>query len=115
MGGGQSISAAYSGDGNFSSSTSSTLKQTVNKDSTTTNVMSSVNPSVYGHPVTFTATVAANAASGGTPTSMITFKDGSTTLGTNAGSAPAALATYTTTALQLKVGSGRSMHGVVRH
>ncbi len=108
VGGGQSITVAYSGDSNFISSTSSTLKQTVNKDSTTTNVMSSANPSVYGQSVTFTATVAANAPGGGTPTGTVTFKDGSTTLGTGALS-NGGVATYTTAALQLKVGNGESI------
>ena len=60
MGSGQSITAVYSGDSNFTTSTSSALSQTVNQDSTTTSVASATNPSVYGQSVTFTATVTAN-------------------------------------------------------
>ncbi len=47
---------------------------------TTTTVSSSSNPSVFSQPVTLTATVT---SSGGVPTGTVTFKDGSTTLGTS--------------------------------
>ncbi|MEV6841784.1 Ig-like domain repeat protein, partial [Streptomyces sp. NPDC051133] len=46
---------------------------------TTTTVSSSLNPSSFGQPVMFTATVTNGTA---TPTGTITFKDGTTTLGT---------------------------------
>jgi uncharacterized repeat protein (TIGR03803 family) len=58
--GSNSIIAAYQGATNFDTSTSPTLNQIVycvGKCSTTTNLASSLNPSVYGEPVTFTATV----------------------------------------------------------
>src|SRR5206468_5963027 len=51
------ITAVYSGDVNFNTSTSASFTQTVNKASTTAVVISSVNPSVFGQSVTFTATV----------------------------------------------------------
>jgi hypothetical protein len=51
------VTAAYSGDGNFNPSTSSTLTEVVNPASTTTSLRSSLNPSVYGQTVTFTAIV----------------------------------------------------------
>ena len=79
--GNDTIKASYSGDTNFKTSTG-TVTQTVNQDSTTTSVVSSANPSVYGQSVTFTATVAANAPGSGTPTGSVTFTNGSTTLGT---------------------------------
>jgi hypothetical protein len=79
--GSHSITVSYSGDGNFTPGTSSVLTQTVNQDSTTTTVTSSVNPSAPGHPVTFTATVAANSPGHGTPTGQVTFMDGGTVLG----------------------------------
>jgi hypothetical protein len=50
--------------------------------STTTTLSSSANPSVYGQPVTFTATVVSSG--GGTPTGTVTFKRGAATLGTSA-------------------------------
>ncbi len=54
----------------------------MNQDGTTTAISSSTNPSVYGQPVTFTATVAAASPGGGTPTGMVTFYDGKKKLGT---------------------------------
>jgi hypothetical protein len=46
-----------------------------------TALASSLNPSIYGSPVTFTATVT---GSGPTPTGTVTFKEGSTSLGSGA-------------------------------
>ena len=77
--GSHSITASYSGDGNYAASTSSVLTQTVNQSSSSTGLTSSANPSTYGSAVTFTATVS---GTGGTPTGTVTFKDGGTTLGT---------------------------------
>jgi Bacterial Ig-like domain (group 3)/FG-GAP-like repeat/FG-GAP repeat len=54
-----SISAKYNGDGNNAGSTSSTLSQTIIA-STTTTLVSSLNPSVVGQVVTFTATVSSS-------------------------------------------------------
>jgi hypothetical protein len=79
--GSHSITATYATDGNFNASTSSTLTQTVNKASSSVTVSSSANPSNTGQSVTFTATVSAVAPGSGTPTGTVTFKDGSTTLG----------------------------------
>ncbi len=80
--GSHSITVTYGGDTNFSTSTSSTLTQTVNQSATTSSVASSANPSAFGQSVTFTATIAANAPGSGIPTGMVTFMDGVTTLGT---------------------------------
>jgi autotransporter-associated beta strand protein len=80
--GSHSITVVYAGDTNYTTSTSSTLTQTVNQAATTSSVASSANPSVFGQSVTFTATVAASAPGSGTPTGTVTFKDGATTLGT---------------------------------
>ncbi|HZS44603.1 MAG TPA: Ig-like domain-containing protein, partial [Blastocatellia bacterium] len=79
-----SITAVYSGDDNFNSSTSPIVTQTVNKANTATaNVTSSVNPSVFGQSVTFSTTVTAVAPGAGTPTGIVTFKDGAAILGTS--------------------------------
>jgi len=75
-----SISAKYNGDGNNSGSTSSTLSEVV-KTATATTLVSSLNPSVVGQAVTFTATVSSSA--GAPPNGeTITFKNGSAVLGT---------------------------------
>jgi large repetitive protein len=68
-----SITAAYSGDNNFSSSTSNAVKQTVNQDASTTSLAASPNPSSYLGAVTFTASVTANLPGSGTPTGSVTF------------------------------------------
>lgn len=60
-------------------------------------VVSSLNPSTYGQPVTFTATVSAVTSGLPTPTGNVTFMDGSTDLGSGQlnGSAVATLTTST--------------------
>ena len=49
---------------------------------TTTTLAASVNPSVFGQQVSFTATVSPVGSSSPTPTGVVTFSDGATTLGT---------------------------------
>jgi YD repeat-containing protein len=94
-----SITVSYAGDGNDLSSTSSALSQVVNKASTGTTVVSSVNPSTYCQNVTFTATVSAVSPGGGTPSGTVTFLDGSTTLGTQTLSG--GTASFSTSALSI--------------
>lgn len=77
-----SITATYNGSSSFSPSTSSVLTQVVNQDGTTSVVTSSLNPSRKGQNVTFTATVTANSPGAAVPTGAVTFKNGSSTLGT---------------------------------
>jgi uncharacterized repeat protein (TIGR01451 family) len=80
--GNHSITAVYSGDANDFGSTSNTVTQVVNQDSTTTTLALSPNPSVYGQIVTFTASVKVNGPGSGTPTGTVAFYDGTTKLGT---------------------------------
>jgi hypothetical protein len=69
------VAANYLGDSNFNTSTGILPGgQTVIKADTTTTVSSSVNPSLYGQPVTFTAMVAPVAPGSGTPTGNVQFK-----------------------------------------
>lgn len=74
-----SVTAKYLGDTNFAVSTSPGMNQTVNQASSQTTLTSSPNPSTQGQAVTFTATVTSPNT---TPTGQVTFKSGSTTLGT---------------------------------
>ena len=74
------VTAAYGGDLNFGAS-SGTVAQRVNATPTTTTLVSSPNPSAYGEPVQLTATVS---SADGTPTGTVTFKSGTTTLGSAA-------------------------------
>jgi hypothetical protein len=102
--GSNSITASYSGNGQFAPSTSSVFTQTVNPDNSATTVASSVNPSVYGQKVTLTAVVTAQAPGSGTATGTVTFYDGSTKLGTSALNSSGS-ASLTTTAFALALGS----------
>jgi hypothetical protein len=94
--GSHTITAVYSGDSNYLGSTSNIVTQKVHYD-TTTVLTSSVNPSISGQQVTFTAKV--TGANGGTPTGSVTFSDGSTVLGTVTLSG--GKATYTTSTLSV--------------
>src|SRR5207244_2399522 len=98
----------YAGDTSFNSSTSNTVSQVVNKASTTTTLASSVNPSVFGQSVTFTATVAVTAP--GTtavadPSGNVDFKDGATTIGSGTLSTTAGVTTATYSTSTLTVGT----------
>lgn len=93
------ISAVYSGNSNFASSTSSTLTETVNGSGltpTATVLMGSPNPAVVGQSVTFTATVSPTPT--GSPTGTISFYNGTTLIGTATVNS-SGVATATTAAL----------------
>jgi Bacterial Ig-like domain (group 3) len=65
------ITAAYSGDSNYPPG-STTLVESVLYDSTAT-IASSANPSVFGQPITLTATVSPVSPGSTTPTGSVTF------------------------------------------
>src|ERR1043166_1504550 len=95
-----SMTAVYSGDGIYASSTNTPpLTNTVIKADTTTALTSSTNPAVFGQAVVFTATVTATAPGAGTPTGTVVFKDGITALRTNILSGGSA--TYTNSTLSV--------------
>ena len=73
------ITATYDGDTTHVKSKSSALTQVVDQATSTTVVVSSLNPSTTGKTVKFTATVASPTTK---PTGTVTFMDGSTALGT---------------------------------
>jgi hypothetical protein len=103
-----SITATYSGDTNYSGSTSSTFTQNVSLIGTATSLTSSPNPSRHGQMVTFTATVTPTSGTG-TPTGTVTFLDGSTTLGSpplNSG-----VATFSTSSLSTGTHSITAQYG----
>jgi len=88
------IQYSYAGDANFTSAANSSTTLTITAISTTTKLVSSPNPSIFGQSVLFTATVSATS---GTPTGTVTFNDGTTTLGT--GTLSANQATFSTNLL----------------
>jgi hypothetical protein len=65
---------------------------------TTTTLTSSLNPATSGQPITFTAAVAGTTTNTPTPTGSVTFKDGTTILGT-ASLNSSVQATFTTSSL----------------
>ena len=73
------ITANFTGNTGWANSGASD-SQVVNKDATTMAISSSADPAVLGHPVTFTATVTANAPGSGTPSGTVTFRDKNTVL-----------------------------------
>jgi LPXTG-motif cell wall-anchored protein len=98
------VTAVYSGDTNFSGSTSPAVTLVVNAQpvaaSTTTTLVTSAATANAGQNVTFTATVAGPSGSTGEPTGTVTFLDGTSTLGTGTLNA-SGVATYSTSSLSV--------------
>jgi len=105
-----SITAVYGGDPGFAASTSTTMTQVVNRSATSTAPASSVNPSVSGQTVTFTATVRPAGGGSGTPTGNVVFRDGSVSLGSavlnTSGVANLVIPTLTTGSHSITAGYG---------
>lgn len=97
------ISATYSGDGSFQSTSGddSASPQVVNKASTNTAVTSSPSPSVVGQPVTFTAGVTVVAPGAGIAVGTVIFTEGATTLASNVTLSSSGLATFSSSSLSL--------------
>jgi hypothetical protein len=91
-----SITATYGGDANTTGSTSNAVAQVIDKNASATTLVSSMNPSVSGHAVKFTATVS---SPGTAPTGSVSFKSGSTVLDTEA--LVAGSASFSTTKLPM--------------
>jgi len=91
------ITATYSGDGNYVAS-SGTVTQTVTKAVATTSVTATPATSTFGQSVTFTATIAVTAPGAGTPTGTVAFTLGGITLGSGTVNG-SGVATFATTAL----------------
>jgi streptogramin lyase len=75
------ITATYSGDTNSASSAASPSTVIIVKASTSTKLSATSNPLIAGQPETLTATVMASNTGAGVPTGTITFKVGTTTIG----------------------------------
>jgi hypothetical protein len=67
------ITATYAGSTDYSGSTSNSVTEHVGAATTTTTLRASASPAVTGQAITFTATVAANSPSHGTPTGTLLF------------------------------------------
>ena len=79
------VTGSYSGDATFPTS-SGTATATVGKASTSVAVVSSLNPSVTGQSVTYTATLTVTAPGSGNPVGNIEFFDGGAAIATCGGS-----------------------------
>jgi hypothetical protein len=84
--------AVYSGDNSFTTSTSPATAISITPASTTATITSSANSVPIGQTVTLTANIGTS-SSGAGPTGTVTFKSGSTTLGTGTVSGTAAVLT----------------------
>src|SRR5262249_6515225 len=90
------LTASYTGTGNFANSTSAGVPLTVNPAATSVSLASSLNPAATGQSVTFTATVSVLAPGSGMPTGTGTFMDGNVVLATAPVSTVSGKATLTT-------------------
>ena len=97
-GGSHQITATYSGSANDAPSTSAALTKLVNKAGSKVMLASSLNPSNFGNPVTFTATVVP--AFGGSVSGTVTFKNFGTVLGSGAVNSSTGKATFSTSTLR---------------
>ncbi len=91
--GAHSITAAYSGDSAWEAGTSAVLTQTVNQTTPSISLNSSASAVLLDNSITFTAIVA---SASGTPTGVVTFLDGTTSIGSaplNAGQATVTVST----------------------
>ena len=98
------VTAVYSGDTNFATSTSSSVTLLVNAQavavSTSTTLATSSATANAGQNVTFTATVSGPSGSTSAPTGTVTFLDGTTSLGTGTLNG-SGVATYSTSTLSV--------------
>jgi hypothetical protein len=79
--GSHTITAIYSGGPRYTTSQVNDAPQVVNKDASHTVLTSFPDPAVFGQVVTFTVIVRSVPLGSGTPTGMVTFLDGTKTLG----------------------------------
>ncbi|HLV99849.1 MAG TPA: Ig-like domain-containing protein, partial [Ktedonobacterales bacterium] len=101
--GSHTITASYSGDTNASASTAPAITQVIAKATTSTTLAASLAATVAGQSITFTATV--SSTSPGTPTGVVIFSDGSTSLGQGTLNTVGGTTTATFTTSSLAVGS----------
>jgi hypothetical protein len=97
--GSHSLTAVYGGSPNTLASTSPSVSQQVTIASTKAALSSDGSPSGWGSTVTITATI--TSAHGGAVTGTVTFKDGTTTVGTGKVDPATGTATYSTAVLSL--------------
>jgi hypothetical protein len=98
-GGTYTIQAVYNGTADYGSSSEASQSLTINPAASQTALQSSNNPSYFGVPATFTATVSSSTPGPVTPTGQVEFFDGSTLLDT--ATLSGGTASYTTSSLSV--------------
>jgi autotransporter-associated beta strand protein len=108
------ISIHYEGDANFTpNNTPKALGEVVTKDGSNTAVSASTNSTIYGLPVTLTATVNPNlAGSLGTPGGSVTFWDGAVNTGGKLGTATLSGGQATLVVTTLGAGGSSLLHNI---
>ncbi|HUC13746.1 MAG TPA: Ig-like domain-containing protein, partial [Acidimicrobiales bacterium] len=106
-----SLTAVYSSDGNFSSSTSTSVGYTVKKASTTTALTAATATSAFGTSVSLTAKVSVTNPGGGTPTGSIAFLDGTSVIETVTSIPASGLVTVPVSGLQAGAQSFTASYG----
>jgi uncharacterized repeat protein (TIGR03803 family) len=101
--GSYSLTASYSGDSNFSASTSNSVTVVVQRDATTTTLAASPNPVTEGDTCNLVATVTTSA---GTPTGKVNFFFGPNLLGS------ATVANGTAILVESSAGVGKGTYGI---
>jgi Bacterial Ig-like domain (group 3)/Pro-kumamolisin, activation domain len=112
--GGHTISAVYGGDADYQGSTSTSASYTVNKAATTTTLtVSPPSPSVFGQPVTFTATVAPVPPGAGAPTGTVAFTADGVPIAGCGGVALSATSPYQASCTTASLSVAGSPHSIV--
>jgi hypothetical protein len=94
-----SVTATFSGNGNYLPSTSAAVGHRVNRAATRTVLVSSRNPAPAWSTITFTATVTTRAPGAGIPTGTVQFRIGGRNIGAPIAVGPTGIARLTTSLL----------------
>ncbi|HEU0026642.1 MAG TPA: HYR domain-containing protein [Ktedonobacterales bacterium] len=110
---GSNLSVSLTGFDKAGNSTTQSCPYAVTKASTSASLTSSLNPSMSGQAVTFTATLSVQGPGSGSISGSVTFKDGDATLGTGTVTTTngVSTATYTTSSLALGGHSITAVYG----
>jgi hypothetical protein len=112
--GSHTVTAVYGGNATYATSTSAPVTQLVTMGSTTTVAVPSVNPSVSGQTVTYTATVSAVAPASGKRTGTVAFQDGGVVI-TGCGAKAVAVAGTATCAIAYPGPGAHTITAIYRH
>jgi hypothetical protein len=110
--GAKTLTATYSGDGNFNGSVSATAGHQVNPAATNTGVQTVINAPNYGSTLTATATITAVAPGAGIPQGTVNFNDGGNAIAGCQNVPVSALGAAVCTTNQLPAGTNKVIQAV---